>query len=301
MYRNIHELRDLNRILNKWESYFQKVVLSSRPIFVQLPTGTKCNLKCSFCTDREGEAIDSYKNLSFQEFLPLSGPLSLASLVQLYGWGEPFVNPDYEKVFDYVTGNYPGIQVYISTNGVLMKERWVKKLVSYGNVIVNVSLNAATPETYSQVMRADRFQEVLENIRNLDQARKKSKFDLMLLLSFVALKQNIEELPKFVELASDLGAGVMVQDLNVLVDRHKDLSLDLYPEPGRVSEIFKLARLKAAERNVSISSFGADYVDNSALCDNLLIGSGEEQGAGELIHLPICIPWLGFAMSPGRE
>ena len=275
MYRNNQKLRDLNRRLNQWETFYQKEVLESLPIFVQLPTGTKCNLKCVFCTDREGAAAKYYKNLSFNDFLSLSEPLSLASLVQLYGWGEPFVNPDYEQIFDYVSRNFAGIEIYISTNGILLNHKWIQKLVSHGNSIVNISLNAATLETYSLIMKKDKFKEVINNIKNLNHARKKANGSkVSILLSFVTLQQNIHELPKFVELASELNAGVVIQDLTVIEERHKHFSLAYDSEPDRVDRIFRLAQRKAVEKKVPFSSFGAystdyfEFEDSSACCSN---------------------------------
>jgi radical SAM protein with 4Fe4S-binding SPASM domain len=276
MYKNIKKIRDLNKRLNQWETYYQEEVLESKPIIIQFSTGTKCNLKCVFCIDREGTAAKSHKDLSFNDFLRLSEPLTLASTVQLYGWGEPFVNPDYEQMFNYITQNLAGIAVYISTNGILLNHKWIQKLVSYGNCNINISLNAATPETYSLIMKGNNFKEVINNIKNLNYARKKAKSKLSIDLSFVSIQQNIHELPKFVELAAELNAGVVVQDLMIIEEKHKNLSLAYDPEPDRVDRIFKLAQHKAVEKKVPITSFDAnayssDYFkfdDLSACCSN---------------------------------
>jgi len=267
MFSRILELRDLNAKLSQWESYYQAEIPESLPMYVQLPTGTKCNLKCSFCTDREGDSAKYYKNLSFEEFVLLGGPLCLASLVQLYGWGEPFINNEYEKIFNYVTKSYPGIQVYISTNGILLDNRWIDKIVSYGNAIINVSLNASTPETYSKVMMADKFNEVLNNIENFNQARKELK-GVSLLLSFVPVQQNIHELPDFINLASRLHANVMVQDLNIMEERHKKLSLALDPKPERMGSIFNSAQREANDKKVLVNIFGSTSLnpDNDQSC-----------------------------------
>lgn len=257
---NLKKLRDLNKKLNEWETYYQKDILESRPIILQVPTGTRCNLKCVFCTNREGKASENYKDLSLEEFLSLNLPLNSASVVQLYGWGEPLINPDYEKMFDYIVSNFNGITLSISTNGVLLNDKWISKLILYNNSFINISINAATPESYGLIMKQNKFEKVINNIKKLDDARKQVKESkTFILLSFVAINQNIDELPKFVEIASEINAGVLVQDLMVMEERHGDLSLMLNPEKAR--NVFKLAQQKAFEKKVPFSSYITHPVD----------------------------------------
>lgn len=150
----------------------------------------------------------------------------------------------------------------------MLKDKWIKKIVSYGNAIINVSVNAATPETYSSVMMADKFNEVVYNIRSFNEARKKNDGKLSLLLSFVPVQQNVHELPNFIELASELDAGVMVQSLNVLEERHKKLSLSFDSKPERINTFFELARLKAIAKKVPVNIFGPGLIDSTSLYDS---------------------------------
>lgn len=270
-FKNPKMLRDLNRKLNMWETYHQKEILESRPVIIQIPTGTRCNLKCIFCTDREGKAADNYKDLSFEEFLSLSDPLLLSSMVQLYGWGEPFLNHAYEKMFNYVVENFNGIKLYISTNGVLLNDKWINKIVKYNNSIINVSLNAATRKTYSSIMKGDKFEQVVSNIKKLNEAiMKVGECRTKIFLSFVNINKNMDDLPKFVDLASELNAGIIIQDLNVMDMRQ--MSLIVHPEKAK--SIFKIAQKKASEKKIAFYSFSAlplDYYNGteSALASDI--------------------------------
>lgn len=262
-YKNLKKLRDLNKRLNTWETYYQKEILDSRPVIVQIPTGTKCNLKCVFCTDREGKASENYKDLSFEEFISLSEPVFLSSMLQLYGWGEPFINPEYEKMFDYVADNFDGLKFYISTNGSLLNDTWIDKLVKYNNSIINISLNAATASTYASIMKRDKFRQVMNNIKKLDEARRKVEgCRTKIFLSFVNTSKNIDELPKFVQIASEINAGVIIQDLNIMEQRHTNLMV--HPEKAR--SVLELAQKKALEKKVQFCSFSSlplDYLNNT--------------------------------------
>lgn len=221
----LRRLRIANQELNRYELEAKQEVLYSYPVCTVIPTGNRCNLRCIFCTERGSDAAQVYNDLSFEEFLQFTDPLGLASSVALYSWGEPLVNPCYQKVFDWVLRTYPGIQPYISTNGVLLDEKWAQKLVCCEGSIVNVSVNAASAGIYAQLTGRDCFQRVMGNIQKLRAMRNYGQYPLIT-MSFVAIKQNIEELPAFVELAGQLADWVLVQQLIVLENRHNALYLD---------------------------------------------------------------------------
>jgi radical SAM protein with 4Fe4S-binding SPASM domain len=250
----LHQLEE-NRRLNLAEQYAQLETLESKPLHVAVPTGNRCNLRCIFCTDRSSSSPTKYTDLTFDQFLKFTEPLDGALLTQLYGWGEPLVNPDYERMFDYVAEHFPGTRIYISTNGVLLTDKWVDKLLTYGKCLVNVSLNAATPETYAQVTQNNLFPRVVDNVRHLMQAKEDRGInDLVVTFSFVAIKPNIHELPHFIELSDELGIRyVTLQDLNILEESHAQLFLGEEEEEAR--QVFLAAAEIARARGVYLDSF----------------------------------------------
>jgi|LGOV01.1.fsa_nt_gb MoaA/NifB/PqqE/SkfB family radical SAM enzyme len=219
------KLRKLNEDLNSLERFFKKEILESFPIDVGIPTGDRCNLQCIFCTQREGELAKQYKNISFAQFLKFTEPLSFANYIQIQGWGEPLFNPDYEKIFDYVAKHCKGAQISFNTNGVLLNEKWINKLTSNDNVLVNVSLNASSKETYKYLSKKDCFDKVIKNIKLLIKTRtEKQLTSPRVYVSIVGMEQNIHELPELVNLAADLGVDyVVLRDLMILrKEREKD-------------------------------------------------------------------------------
>ena len=242
-----------NHKLNMEEQYEQMEVLRSKPLHVAVPTGNRCNLRCIFCTDRS--PATEYTDLTFDQFLRFTEPLEAASMVQLYGWGEPFVNPEYERMFDHVAEHYAGTRIYISTNGVLLTARWVDRLLGYGKCLINVSINAATRKTYAQIAQADLFQQVIDNVDRLARAKKeRNATDLVISLSFVAIRPNIHELERFVALADELGVPyVIVQDLSIMEERHRQLFLGEDEQRARAS--FLAAAEEARSRGVYLDSF----------------------------------------------
>ena len=242
-----------NHARNMQEQYEQREVLRSKPLHVAVPTGNRCNLRCVFCTDRGPD--DGYTDLTFEQVLRFTDPIECASLVQLYGWGEPLVNPDYERMFDHVAERYAGTRIYISTNGVLLTDRWVDKIVSYGKCLVNVSLNAATRKTYARIAQADRFRRVIDNVGRLVRARAgRGDGNPVLSLSFVAIRPNVHELARFVALCDKVGVRyAIVQDLSILEDRHRGLFVGDAEEEARAS--FLAAAEMARARGVYLDAF----------------------------------------------
>lgn len=248
--------REQNDRLNQKERSLQKETLESYPVNVILPTGTECNNRCIFCTDRSPGSSRRYSNLSFEEWRSLCQPLEYATTVGLYGWGEPLVNPDYERMFDHVAEHFPGIEINISTNGILMDGKWAEKFVSYGKVTVNVSLNAAYSKTYRVLSGSDRFDTITENILRLVKLRKRqAKEDPpLLVLSFVAITENIVELPDFVRLAAKLGVDkVVVQDLMLLDESLRKYSLTPFAEFAK--SMFLVALQAAREAGIQLIPF----------------------------------------------
>jgi MoaA/NifB/PqqE/SkfB family radical SAM enzyme len=89
-----------NFSLNAQERFERKLTLESFPPSVMLPTGQRCNLTCEMCIDRSDPEI--FSDLSFEDFLKFTPALDFASSIAIYGWGEPFINPDYDKILDYI-------------------------------------------------------------------------------------------------------------------------------------------------------------------------------------------------------
>ncbi|HJV65554.1 MAG TPA: radical SAM protein [Geomonas sp.] len=271
------EVRRKNRTLNQWEQYYGRDRLASCPTHIQFPTGTRCNLRCSFCTERGGPGAVHYQyhDLSFDDFSRIIADpqwqkaLVSVGTIALYGWGEPLFNKEYEAIADSLLCSFPGIRISISTNGVLFDEGWAEKFVSHDTGDINVSLNAATPATFLRLTGSDQFRRVVDNVRALIKLRRDwGSVNPAITLSFVATTENVRELPAFVELAAGLQVdSVIVQDIMTLNERTAALSLANAPELAR--SMFALARDRARERGIqlafiSFETHGEEYFPSTA-------------------------------------
>jgi radical SAM protein with 4Fe4S-binding SPASM domain len=223
--------------------------------------------------------------------------LKYAASVGLYGWGEPLFNPDYEKMFDYVKENFPGIDISISTNGILMNGKWTEKFARCDNLSINISLNAASARTYKLLAQNDQFDRIVGNIQRLIELKKnKKRSSPLMILSFVAIKENIAELPDFVRLAGSLGVDkVVVQDLILLDESLRTHSLTPYAELAK--SFFLVALSNARKVGVHLLPFvPVDFLpaDSESFQDdrNLEIKTSTQT----------CLdPWIYFRVSSEGE
>lgn len=160
--------------------------------------------------------------------------------VVFVGLGEPLLHPNFLEMVRMVRER--GLGVNFATNGTLLDEGYAKELVNLQVTKVSVSMDGATKETYERIRRSASFDEVVENVKRLVEARRslKSKHPLIR-LDMVGMKQNFLELPLLVELASELGAdGVNLINLMPL---SKELSREHLHEVPRsvIIHVFKEA------------------------------------------------------------
>lgn len=200
------------------EAFLQEEILQSFPVYVGISTGDRCNLNCIFCVQRDSYQSKKYFDISIHDFIELIEPLCFANCIQIQGWGEPLLNPDFEKIFDFVAAYHKGARIGFNTNGTLLNKKWANKLTSTDNVHINISLNASSRETYKHIMNADCFDLVKKNINYLIKLRemRKSK-NPEISISMVGMSQNISELPELVNLSANLGVEcVILRDLMML-------------------------------------------------------------------------------------
>ncbi|MFH2003064.1 MAG: radical SAM protein [Planctomycetota bacterium] len=183
-------------------------LLDIRPINLELDITNQCNLRCVMCPFSqpsyykrkiEHMPVEVFQKLA-EDFFSAVHCLSLA-----YG-SESLLHPEFIR-FITLASSYGIKKIYINTNGMLLTEKLAAKMVEIGFHGISISLDAATSETYNRIRKGGDFDRVLRNIHALNRIRAKagSPYPRVTLL-FVLMKQNIHELPAFVDLARELGA-----------------------------------------------------------------------------------------------
>jgi uncharacterized Fe-S cluster-containing radical SAM superfamily enzyme len=174
----------------------------STPLMLTLETSSRCNLRCVMCPHAIG-AVDRPKHLEESLVASLETFIRQSRKIQLHGIGEPLASPAFWSTLKSLPDDCESM---INTNLTVLDDRRLRDLIGSSLKTVNVSLDAARPETYRKI-RGHSFEAVVGNIRRFVEARQAGgkKFPL-LFMNMTLMRSNIEEVLEFVDLAADLGA-----------------------------------------------------------------------------------------------
>lgn len=182
--------------------------LAVAPSKINLSFDKTCNLACPSCrTDfiaAKSAERDSMLTLANAKIMPL---LETASLVTVTGSGDPFASKTFRTILRSIDPERcPELMVQIATNGVLFTpQEWDRIAHLHGRIAgVNVSIDAACPETYDVVRRGGDWSRLLANLEFLTGLVRKGAFATVN-LCFVVQALNWREMPAFVRLGRDLG------------------------------------------------------------------------------------------------
>jgi MoaA/NifB/PqqE/SkfB family radical SAM enzyme len=165
-----------------------------------------CNLDCITCfRNAWDQPIGRMSDETFERFLAGLSKLSPLPDVYFGGIGEPLFHP---KTIEWIRRvKELGGKVELITNGTILNEKIARQLIDAGLDVLWVSIDGATPESYEDVRLGAELPVVLENLRRLFKMRKGGHFPQPEIgVAFVAMKRNIADLPKIIQLGHTFGA-----------------------------------------------------------------------------------------------
>jgi MoaA/NifB/PqqE/SkfB family radical SAM enzyme len=178
----------------------------SKPRNITIESTTYCNLKCVMC-EHGFDGIEVNKRHFPERLVPrLASFLATATHFQLHGLGEPLMSPAFWMLLEKITSVHRGApEITFNSNAMLLNEKNIARILATKTREMNISFDAATPQTYARIRGAD-FSKLLANVSALVQARNKAgRTDLKISINMTLMRANIEELPKFIRLAKQLG------------------------------------------------------------------------------------------------
>jgi len=207
---------------------------------------TRCNLRCFICR-RENFVC---QDMDFEKLKILKNAIKYSKIINVTGWGEPTIYPKFSQVLKYIYSLNPNKNlIELATNGTHLSEETA--LLLNGHLYaMQISLNAATKETYNRDMKNGDFLKTITSIKKfLDalESEEKEKIEL----HFVAHTENFREIPKFVELAHDLGIHtISVGQYLVGCEEHKQFSLVTVKE--EYNDVIIKSRTRGKELNIGV-------------------------------------------------
>jgi radical SAM protein with 4Fe4S-binding SPASM domain len=181
------------------------------PPHLQVEITSACNLRCTMCLVRYRPPVNKLAGaMPLELFQQLVGDLPDLRRLTLQGLGEPLLSP---YLLDMIgTAVDRRVTVGFNSNATLLNRRRAAELVDSGVDWLHVSLDGATEATYENIREGARFATVTENLAGLVTAKRQAgSATPWIRVVFVAMRDNIAELPALVRLL----AGIGIDELHV--------------------------------------------------------------------------------------
>lgn len=189
----------------RWNDAKQFKFRPSFPIHLDFELSYRCNLRCIMCPfGKPNFKHPPYKDQRLKidvvkKIIKEGVPQGLSSL-RFSGINEPLLDKPLPDLISYAK-EMGILDVFITTNGTLLSEEMSHTLIQSGLTHIMISLDAATPETYSAIRVGGDYEKTVKNIENFIKIRNELGSRLPLLrLSFTKMKPNAHETDRFIEM-----------------------------------------------------------------------------------------------------
>jgi MoaA/NifB/PqqE/SkfB family radical SAM enzyme len=214
-------LRALNQQVNGIECANNMPICMSRPLNLGFDIASVCNIKCIFCLAECGRKLrsdaDAFREPEwlghFDELLPYINKGIFSSY-------EALLNPRIEEFVERLDAHCTPFEIF--TNGNALTPELAEFLLPRGLDSVWCSFHAADRATYEGIMPGSDHERVLSNLVSLKFLAKRHNPEFRLTLVFCAMRRNIQELDRYVDLAQRVGAKeIQVNYLLVTTPAHE--------------------------------------------------------------------------------
>lgn len=233
-------------LLHVYANYkLKRVKLDSFPAYIQLETTNKCNLNCEMCYRKlQNRKIGE---VTFEDFKKIIDQFPYLLIIDLQGWGEPFLCKDLFKMIEYL--NKRGVITGFSTNGTLLNEDSINKIINSNLTSLVFSIDSAAPE---KIRNYKNFDKMVENIKLLSENIKfRGKNKPVLSFSTTLMKENLKDIPSVIQLAKDVGVKfVTVHNVTIYDPIQKGTGYDT-PSTKEIKE--KLSEASSLGKSLDIN------------------------------------------------
>ncbi len=161
----------------------KKISLSSLPVRLWVELVSICNLRCVMCPNKDLPENDR----GFMEFEVFKKIIDEAKEfvyeVNLYHRGESLLHPQIGEMIKYAREN--GLYTKIHTNGTLLEENLINKILESGLQRITFSYDAYDKETYEKIRVGANYERVMGNISRLLQLKRERKASINVFIELI--------------------------------------------------------------------------------------------------------------------
>jgi molybdenum cofactor biosynthesis enzyme MoaA len=193
MVASVHD----NKLRIEYERERGALTVGGSPYYYHVHLSMPCNQKCIMCVPDGRHARDT---LPFEQFEAIFEKVKAhAEHITLIG-GEPLMYPRFLDVLDLLAQHE--VAVTINTNATMLTGRVVPRLLALHELWLKCSIDAATRETYRRIRGTDVFDKVTAHIEAFCREAD-SRPHLKPILVYVVMRENLDEVLPFVDLAAE--------------------------------------------------------------------------------------------------
>jgi len=217
-----------------------------QPRKIRLEAATACQLKCPACPTASGE---TGKNLGvgflkLKDFKIIVDKNPQVAHIELSNWGEILLNKELPEILEYAYKNNVAMYSRNGNNLNTASREALEAIVKYKLRVMTCSVDGATQETYARYRVNGNLEEVLNNIRTINEFKIKyrSRFP-HLRWQFIPFGHNEHEIAAARKLAKELNS-----DFSVKLS-WADLFTDNFSPIKDAAMVRRESRLGVADRN----------------------------------------------------
>ncbi len=190
-----NSLRSIYDIVN---DFSKNRIFPENPVYMDVELSNLCNMDCIFCQRQQmGRATGNMTIEEFKELVKQSKDAGIKA-IRFVGWGEPFMNKNILDMAKLVKD--AGLKTHITTNGLLINDEIVDRILGIGLDSIIFSMQGLTEEEYSKQRNTDKFNILKSNIIKLIEERNKRNLDRPFVQIMTSVTNEIrEEINKFKE------------------------------------------------------------------------------------------------------
>jgi len=232
------------------------------PAKLQFEASYRCNLVCQMCPRSFDESLQGMMEEDL--FKVIEEDVGNFQWVHVTGWGETLMHksvPDWVKRI-----GARGASASFTTNGLLLKPKLRQELYDAKMHSINISIDAATRDTYEKVRGKDTFDLLIRQTKEFGQEQKerraRGEHTMHTQWVFILMRHTFEEFPDAVRLAAELGFDTIVgKHLESHRDRKSLADMAMFPVEGqewdeelevRYQAMMQRAHAIGAERGVRV-------------------------------------------------
>jgi len=186
---------------------------------INLEISSRCNLNCRHCFRKTYIAAGKDELMDIEILNNIMPELKRLHSIDLTGWGEPLLHPEFGRILKDIRRNFPGALSF-TTNGLLMNEEIVNNILDAEADNVCFSVDASDRESYREAR--GRHWDKLENAISELALKKKVRGRGIprIYASFLLKKSRLLDLYKFGDKMTQLLLnGIILQQMTGVFSR----------------------------------------------------------------------------------